>query len=101
MDRKKDFNHIGNIIPDLLKTCRRRPDTELTQIWDLWDSIVGEMVAENARPAAFKGKLVLVHVSSPAWTHHLQFLKTDLIRKINEALGKPLVDDIKFKVGPF
>jgi predicted nucleic acid-binding Zn ribbon protein len=88
------------MIPKLLKTCRRQPDTELTRIWDLWEGIVGEMLAENARPAAFKGRLILVHVESPAWVHHLQFLKSGLIKKINDALGEPLVDDIKFKVGP-
>jgi len=98
--RYKDFVPIGNILPGLLKTCRRQSDAELAQIWDLWETIVGKMVAENARPAPFKGKLILVHVESPAWIHHLQFLKPDLIRKINEALGKSLVEDIKFKVGP-
>ena len=97
---KKKPVHIGSIIPDLLDTCRQRPDGELSRIWDLWEGIVGEMVAENAWPAAFKGRLVLVNVESPVWIHHLQFLKRDLIRKINDALGQALVDDIKFKVGP-
>ena len=95
-----DFFHIGRIIPKVLKTCRQQPDGELTRIWDLWERVVGQMVAENARPAAYKGKLVLVHVSSSVWIHHLQFLKKDLVRQINDALGKPLVEDIKFKVGP-
>ncbi len=103
MNNKKpqgDLSHIGGILPGLLKTCRRQPEGALTQIWDLWESIVGEMLAENARPAAIKGRLILVHVESPAWVHHLQFLKPGLIKKINDALGKPLVDDIRFKVGP-
>ena len=97
---KGELNHIGSIIPGLLRNCRRQPDAGLTQIWDLWENIVGEMLAENARPAAFKGKLVLVHVESSVWIHHLQFLKPDLIQKINAALGKPMVEDIRFKVGP-
>ncbi len=92
--------HIGTILPGLLKSCRRKPDTELVKIWDVWDDIAGSMIAENARPAAFKGDLILVHVESPAWIHHLQFLKPELIQKINKTLGKPLVKDIKFKIGP-
>lgn len=101
MKKSSGFDHVGAIIPALLKNCRRRSDSELVRIFDAWDGIVGEMVAENARPAAFKGRLVLVHVSSPAWIHHLQFLKDDLVGKINAALGKPLVEEIRFKVGPF
>jgi len=57
-------------------------------------------VAENTRPAAFKGKLLIVHVSSSTWTHQLQFLKQDILRNVNAALGKDLVADIKFKIGP-
>jgi len=98
--KQNQFVHIGTILPGLLKQCRRKPDSELVKIWDVWDEIAGRMIAENAKPAAFKGDLVLVHVESPTWVHHLQFLKQDLILKINQALGKPLVKDIKFKIGP-
>ena len=102
MDKKKTkaLVHIGAILPNLIRTCRKESDTELTRIWDLWEGIVGGMVAENARPAAFKGKRVLVHVESPVWIHHLQFIKAELIEKINDALGKSLVEEITFKVGP-
>ena len=96
----KEFAHIGSIISKVLKTCRYESDEELTQVWSLWDSIVGEAIAENARPAAFKGKLLLVHVTSSAWIHQLQFLKKDIIAKVNDALGKELVEEIKFKIGP-
>lgn len=98
--RRSDLTRLGTIIPAVLEDCREPSDTELIQIWDMWEGIVGNLVAENAKPAAFKGKLVLVHVESPSWMHHLQFLKAELINKINKGLGKPLVEDMKFKVGP-
>jgi len=41
-----------------------------------------------------------VHVISSTWIHQLQFLKNDLMAKINAALGKPLIQEIKFKIGP-
>jgi predicted nucleic acid-binding Zn ribbon protein len=93
------FVHIGNIINDVIKQYRREPDFALKKVWRLWDEAVGETIAQNARPAAFKGKLLIVHVNSSAWLHQLQFLKKDLIFKLNSALGKPLVEEIKFKIG--
>jgi predicted nucleic acid-binding Zn ribbon protein len=83
-----------------LKTCRHDCDGDLAQVWSLWDTAVGDVIAKNARPEAFKGKLLLVHVNSSAWMHQLQFLKKDMINKINAAFGKELVQDIKFKIGP-
>lgn len=99
--RKRDgFVPIGEILQEALRQCRPQPDGELVRIWDLWGETVDAAVAENTRPAAFKGKLLIVHVSSSPWTHQLQFLKRDILRKLNAALGKDLVEDIKFKIGP-
>jgi len=96
----KKFEHIGSIIADVLKTYRRESEGGLVQVWQVWDDIVGDVIADNARPAAFKGKILLVHVSSSTWIHELQFLKKEMIAKLNHALGKTSIDDLKFKIGP-
>ena len=96
----KEFTRIGNIISNVLRSYRHEADEGLTQIWDFWDRAVGENIAKNAQPEAFKGKLLLVNVTSSAWAHELQFLKSDIIAKVNQALGKTLVEEIKFKIGP-
>jgi hypothetical protein len=95
-----EVGHIGDILNHVLKTCRRDGDGDLAQVWSLWDAAVGDVIAKNTRPEAFKGKLLLINVNSSAWMHQLQFLKKDIIDKINTALGKELVQDIKFKIGP-
>ncbi len=99
-NKRSDFVHIRNILGDVLKPYRSKPDFELKNVWDLWDEAVGKTIAQNARPAAFRGKLLIVHVSSSTWIHQLQFLKNDMIAKLNAALGKPLIAEIKFKIGP-
>jgi len=99
--KNKHFSHIGALVGDILNTCRTsRPDHEMTRIWDLWDETMGAAIAENARPAAFKDQLLIVHVISSPWMQQLQFLKKDIIQKLNSALGKNLVREIKFKIGP-
>jgi hypothetical protein len=96
---KEDFVHIGSIIGDVLEQYGRRSDGELSRVWPIWDEAVGADIAANAQPAAFKGNLLLVHVTNSTWIHQLQFLKTDIISKLNTALGKPLITEIKFKIG--
>ncbi len=92
--------HIGSILPDVIRTCRREKDTAMTAVWDIWNHTVGATIAENTQPAAFKGRLLLVHVSSSVWVHELQFRKQELIEKVNAACGKNLIEDITFKIGP-
>ena len=72
----------------------------MTDVWDIWTRVMGEPLAQNTQPAAFKGKILLVHVSSSVWLHQLQFMKQDLIEKVNDACGCRLVEEIKFKIGP-
>jgi predicted nucleic acid-binding Zn ribbon protein len=98
--KKQELSHVGTFINNVLKTCRaNRPDVEMTRIWSLWDETIGTTIAENARPAAFKGQVLLVTVTSSPWMQQLQFLKKDIIQKLNTALGKELVSEIKFKIG--
>lgn len=94
-----DFEHISKILKSVLSASRQDDDSELVEIWRLWDEIVGRVVAENAQPEAFKGKLLLVRVGSSPWAHQLRFMKADIITKVNEALGKKLIEEIRFKVG--
>ncbi|MGD9056349.1 MAG: DUF721 domain-containing protein [Desulfobacterales bacterium] len=99
-DKRSDFVHIGNILDNVLKSYHTEADSGLRHVWHLWDVAVGETIAQNARPAAFKDNLLIVHVSNSTWIHQLQFLKNDLISALNTALGQPLLTDIRFKIGP-
>jgi predicted nucleic acid-binding Zn ribbon protein len=96
----RELVRIGSILEKVLHQHRAESDLGLAQVWDLWKQTVGEDIAKNTRPAAFKGKLLLVHVTSSVWVQQLQFLKKDIIGRLNDALGKARVEDIKFKIGP-
>ncbi len=70
----------------------------MIKIWDCWEDAVGKDISENAKPAAFKGDILLVHVNSSPWMHHLQFLKQEIIEKVNSKMGKEMVSELKFKI---
>ena len=96
---EKKFTHIGDILQQTLQTIHRETDEYLVRLSACWTELVGETLGEHSRPAAMKGKLLMVHVSSPVWLHEMRFLKADLIDNINLLLGPPGVKDIRFKVG--
>jgi len=97
--KQKEPVSLSTVLPDIVKSIRSGSDAQLLQVWELWDDVVGETISKNARPAACKGKLLLVEVSSSTWMHQLQFLKSDIIAKINLAFGHEAVEEIKFKIG--
>lgn len=90
---------MKDVLPTILASARGGSDEQLVDVWQIWEEAVGSAISKNARPAAFKGRLLLVEVSSSTWLHQLRFLKADIIEKINLALGKEIVEEIKFKIG--
>jgi predicted nucleic acid-binding Zn ribbon protein len=92
---------IGGILEGLLRGLRPEAEGGMLRVWRIWDGAVGADVARNARPAAFKGAVLVVHVTSSTWLHHLHCRKGELIDQLNQHLGQPVVNDIKFKVGSF
>ena len=98
--RQKNPVHIGNIINEFLLSYQNKPHSDLQSICDYWENIVGNMVAKNSRPAAFKNKILLVHVTGASWIHNFQFIKKNIINKINSAMSNELVEDIKLVIGP-
>ena len=68
-------------------------------IMKVWDDVVGEEIAQRARPLRLiKGKLY-VNVSSSPWMSELMHLKESMRGRINERLGSNTVEDIVFRVG--
>lgn len=92
--------HIGTFLHEVLFSCRSEIKNGMLEIWNLWPNIVGEAIARDSRPAAFKEKTLIVHVSGSIWIQELQFLKKDIIQSVNDSLGTNLIDNIKFRIGP-
>ncbi len=101
MTKKKDSKliHISDILNSALGKYRPARDTDMTQIWDIWDSAVGRPIAMNAKPDAFKDGNLTVNVSSSTWIHQLKFLEKEMITTINKKMDKDLVKQIRFKIG--
>ncbi|MFZ0612605.1 MAG: DUF721 domain-containing protein [Desulfobacterales bacterium] len=91
---------IGNVIDSILRSHVPRAATDITRIGRMWDRIVGEIIAENTRPAGLRKKTLLVHVNSSPWLHHLRFIKEEIVLKVNTAVREEMIEDILFKIGP-
>ncbi len=95
----KSFAPIGDVLGRVLQKHQPARNQALMGIWQVWDEAVGEGIASNARPAAFKKDLLLLHVSNSAWLHHLRFMEPEIIEKVNAALGGKYIRRIQMKIG--
>jgi predicted nucleic acid-binding Zn ribbon protein len=79
------------------KPAERR--LEEGKIWLAWDAAVGRQIAGKARPVGFRDGILTVAVASAPWMQQLTFLKRGMIERLNERLGRDLVQEIYLKAG--
>lgn len=103
MEKKRPSDNslkpLGQVLTSILDQCRSNNAGGIAYIANIWQQAVGAPIADNAKPYAMNGSLLLVHVSSSVWLHQLQFLKNELIDCLNRELEKGRIVDIKFKIG--
>lgn len=68
-------------------------------LWDAWHKAVGKTISAQTRVDRLDHDTLLVKVSSSAWMHQLQFVKNEIMEKLNEILEKESVRNIFFSIG--
>ncbi len=65
-----------------------------------WPEIVGEDVAEHARPSAIDGQTLVVIADDTTWASQLRWLENQLISRIEKVSGSDRIKAIKVRVAP-
>lgn len=71
------------------------PQTPLSRVQRAWNDAVGELIAQQCQPTYERAGIVTVTCSSAVWAQELDLLGADLIVRLNEALGAPLVTALR------
>ena len=90
---------IGAILRKVLKK-RNIPHTSTDRrLLDLWTEAVGPQIAARTLPEAIKRGTLYIRVSSPVWLHQLQFLKEEILGKVNKLSGKEEIRSLHLSIG--
>jgi len=98
-DKTQGPFRVSDILTAILKDRGWNRIVRQHRVFDEWDEAVGSIIAQNARPIRIDRGVILVIVSSPAWTQELTMRKETIIGRLNDRLGEPLITDIRFIQG--
>ena len=90
---------LGDILSGTLDQPGLRSRMQEQKILDAWDRVVGRAIAEMSQPARVRNHVLQIRVINSVWMQELQFHKPLMIRKLNEFLGGPLLQDLRFILG--
>ncbi len=90
---------VRGILKSTLKGLELEFHVKAYSVWGSWREIVGESMARQAQPRSIRNRILFIDVSHSTWVQQLQFLKSDLLEKLNAFLGEPVFKDIRFRLG--
>ncbi len=96
---KDKYRPIGEVIDGLLKNMGADRLGKERLVFDVWKEALGEPLASNIKPTFVGGGTLVIAVRDSAWMQELQFMKPEIKRKLNGAIGGRVISNIRFKLG--
>jgi predicted nucleic acid-binding Zn ribbon protein len=60
-----------------------------------WAEVVGPAIAKETAEVVFHKGVCTLRIKSATWRHQLLWQKTDLLQRLNEALGGPTITELR------
>jgi predicted nucleic acid-binding Zn ribbon protein len=80
-------------------TATIAPSTPLARVQEVWQAAVGEAVAQAAKPTAERSGTLTVVCSAAVWAQELTLMASELVERLNSALGEELVHELRCRTG--
>jgi|YNPMSStandDraft_1061717.scaffolds.fasta_scaffold52810_2 predicted nucleic acid-binding Zn ribbon protein len=90
---------IGDILKNIIKKRKWADKFSIEYLKLNWSKCVGENISNHTKPLFIKNKRLYISVDSPIWSTQLNFLKNEIIEKLNNFLGENIVEEIFFVLG--
>ena len=97
--RNREPEAIGNILGTFYSNKQVAKKLLLPQIIDIWEDVVGRVVAEHTTPKAVIEDVLHVNADSSVWATQLSALSQILVNKINTISGAEVITRIQIS-GP-
>jgi predicted nucleic acid-binding Zn ribbon protein len=90
---------LGSVARDVAKKQGWSSRVAEGTVFGQWPSVVGQQIAEHARPTTLRDGVLSVSAESTAWATQLRIIQTQLIAKIAAEVGDGVVTSLKI-TGP-
>lgn len=91
---------LARLLPRLLKATGTNPQMAEIAARIAWTRAAGEGLRPHAVPFRLYRRTLVVAVADAIWQKQLQTMVAELVFRINQLLGRSVVDFIEFRIDP-
>lgn len=92
-----DEKPLKRAIDQLLRAYGYQPQLDELEVIKVFEEQVGQMFRNHTKNIAFKDRVLYIQLDSAALKQELSYVKEGLIQRINQQIGKTLVEKIMIK----
>ena len=97
--KKSELNHIGAVLQSTFKKKKLRVSVKDQHLSESWQKAVGPIIAAQTMAQNLRGDTLFVKVSNSNWMQQLQFMKQEILNKVNAVLPDNTISNIYFSIG--
>ncbi|MEO0088025.1 MAG: DUF721 domain-containing protein [candidate division WOR-3 bacterium] len=98
MKKTEKLTSLKEILPEVLRKLGLWEKLIEKEVVFKWKEIVGENFYPRIKPIDVKDNILYLQTPSAEWKTELNYLKEELINKINEKMGFKIIKDIKILI---
>ncbi len=96
---ERDPQLVGDVLNQVVQERGWQRRISLSTVLRRWPELVGEANAEHSRPVHYDDGVLVVDCDSTAWATAMRYAASQLVAKLNAALGERTVLRVEFR-GP-
>ena len=100
MRSKYTSKSLAEIISKMMKDQKLESRLEQLDVIDVWNELIDNSLKKYIIDSNVKGGVLNIKLNSAALRNEISYQKTDIIKKINEKIGKNIITDLKLKYLP-
>jgi predicted nucleic acid-binding Zn ribbon protein len=97
--RRRKVTSMRQALRSLLRSWGVDGKVRENQAVALWSQVVGARIAEKTEALRVEDGKIFIRVLSSSWKTELIFVKSEIIQRLNQALGGRVLKDIVFVGG--
>jgi hypothetical protein len=98
MKKKENESYsIKDILPDFLKENNLQKGIDQESVKEAWSDVMGKGIMSYTDDVKLSGRTLIVSLSSSTLREELSYGREMIIKRINVALGKDLIRNIRLK----
>ena len=92
---KRDVQNLDTVLQQLMRRHGLETPLQQHRVVEAWETVMGSVVARYTAAKFIDNQTLIVRITNPALKADLQMMRSQLTRRLNEAVGAMVIADVR------